>query len=100
VIADVPLTPYLAMAAMTSLGILMISTVPYGNLKLLRKGNVNRMKVLLLCLVAASCLATLREKAFLALIGIYLASGPLGINWGMWLAKTRDMDDKAAEEKD
>ncbi|MDR1509207.1 MAG: CDP-diacylglycerol--serine O-phosphatidyltransferase [Synergistaceae bacterium] len=100
VIADVPLTPHLAMAAMTSLGILMISTVPYGNLKLLRKGNVNRMKVLLLCLVAASCLAALREKAFLALIGIYLASGPLGINWGMWLAKTRDMNDKATEEKD
>jgi CDP-diacylglycerol--serine O-phosphatidyltransferase len=100
VIADVPLTPNLAVAAMTSLGVLMISTVPYGNLKLLRKGNVNRKKVLILCLVAASCLAALREKAFLAVIGIYLASGPLGINWGTWLSKTRDMDEKTAHEKD
>jgi CDP-diacylglycerol--serine O-phosphatidyltransferase len=100
VIADVPLTPTLAVAAMTSLGVLMISTVPYGNLKLLRKGNVNKTKVLLLCLVVASCLAALREKAFLAVIGIYLASGPLGINWGAWLAKTRDTDEKTADEKD
>ena len=100
VIAGVPLTPNMAVAAMTSLGVLMISTIPYGNLKLLRKGNVNRTKVLLLCLVAASCLAALREKAFLAVIGIYLASGPLGIDWGMWLAKNRDMDEKTAHEKD
>jgi CDP-diacylglycerol--serine O-phosphatidyltransferase len=100
VIAGIPLTPRIAVLVMTSLGVLMISSVPYGNLKLLRRGNVNRIKVLLLTLLVVSCFAMLREKAFLALIGIYIASGPLGIDWGQWLAKSRDEEEKAASEKD
>jgi CDP-diacylglycerol--serine O-phosphatidyltransferase len=100
VIAEIPLTPYLAVSVMTGIGVLMISTVPYGNLKLLRRGNINRVKVLLLTLLIVSCFAILREKAFLALIGLYIASGPLGINWGLWLAKLRDEEEKPAPGKE
>jgi CDP-diacylglycerol--serine O-phosphatidyltransferase len=64
----------------------MISTVPYGNLKLLRKGNVNRGRALILTGIIVSCFVLLREKAFLTLIGIYIASGPLRFDWGVWLA--------------
>jgi CDP-diacylglycerol--serine O-phosphatidyltransferase len=100
VIADVPLPPKIAAAAMMALGVLMISTVPYGNLKLLRKGNVNRAKALIVAMVIISCFATLRENALMALIGIYIASGPLGIDWGAWLAKHRDAGENPAHEKD
>jgi CDP-diacylglycerol--serine O-phosphatidyltransferase len=100
VIADIPLPPKIAVAAMTALGVLMISAVPYGNLKLLRKGNVNRAKAMAVAMVIISCFATLRENALMALIGIYIASGPLGIDWGAWLAKHRDTDEDPAHEKD
>ena len=99
VIGDIPLTPGIAAAGMTSLGILMISAIPYGNLKLLRKGNINKVKSLVLAAIVMSCVVMLREKALLALIGIYIASGPLGIDWGAWLAKNPDTDEKPAHEK-
>ena len=94
VIGDIPLTPALAVAAMAALGVLMISSVPYGNLKLLRKGNVHKRKALILALVIISCFALLREKSLLALAGIYITSGLLGIEWGTWLSKDRDAGDK------
>jgi CDP-diacylglycerol--serine O-phosphatidyltransferase len=100
VIADVPLIPGLALAVMVGIGALMISTVPYGNVKLLKRGNVNRVRALLLTLLVVSCFAALREKALLALIGIYITSGPLHINWGAWLAKTNDDEEKPAPGKD
>ena len=99
VIADIPLTPHLAIATMAGLGCLMISTIPYGNLKLLRRGNVNKKKALLLTGIAVSCFILLREKASLALISIYVASGPLRFDWGVWLALDPGGDDTAHEEE-
>lgn len=99
IIARIPLTPYLAIALMLALGCLMISTIPYGNLKLLRRGNVNKKKVMLLSGVAATCFILLKDKALLALISIYVLSGPLGFDWGVWLALESD-EDGAAPEKD
>ena len=94
VIGGIPMPPVIAAAAMTALGALMISAIPYGNLKLLRKGSINKVKSLLLVTIAATCFAMLREKAFLALIGIYIASGPLHIDWGTWLTKDADTEDE------
>ena len=100
VIGGVPLTPRLAAIVMVGLGSLMISTIPYGNLKLLRRGNVNKFKAFLLTGFVISCLATLRERALLALIGVYIASGPLHFDWGAWLAIDPEPADKPAPEKE
>jgi CDP-diacylglycerol--serine O-phosphatidyltransferase len=100
VIGGVPLTPTLAMATMTALAILMISTVPYGNLKLVRRGNLNKLKALLLLGVTVSCFVILREKALLALIGIYIVSGPLRFNWGTWLSLRHDEEKNTASGED
>jgi len=100
VIGGVPLPPKIAAAVMTALGFLMISAIPYGNLKLLSKDNVNKVKSLALGVLIFSCFAILREKALLALIGIYIASGPLGIDWGAWLSKNPDPDEKPAHGED
>jgi CDP-diacylglycerol--serine O-phosphatidyltransferase len=99
-IGGVPLTPRLAMIAMAALGALMISTVPYGNLKLLRKGNVNRRRALILTGIIVSCFVMLREKALLALIGVYIASGPLRFDWGAWLALDSGERHAPAREED
>lgn len=95
VIGSVPLTPSMAMAALIGLGSLMISTVPYGSLKLLRKGNVNHAKVVMLAGIALTCLIALRERALLALVGIYIASGPLHFDWGEWLSISHGKDEEA-----
>jgi CDP-diacylglycerol--serine O-phosphatidyltransferase len=86
VIADLPLPPYAAVAAMVLLGALMISTIPYGNLKLLRKGNVNKVKAAILLGIAISFCVMLKQRALLALISVYIASGPLNFDWGVWLS--------------
>ncbi|WP_029165642.1 CDP-diacylglycerol--serine O-phosphatidyltransferase [Aminiphilus circumscriptus] len=79
--------PPLVMALITvGTAILMVSTVPYGNLKKLRKGNVNRMKVTFLTTFVAVLFITLREKAPLAGILLYVASGLLRFDWGAWLS--------------
>jgi CDP-diacylglycerol--serine O-phosphatidyltransferase len=77
------------MAIMAILAGLMISSVPYGNLKQLRRGNLNKLKAVFLFGIVVSCFVLLREKAFLALIGIYIASGPLRFDWGEWLSLRR-----------
>lgn len=101
VIADFPMTPKLAAVVMIALGSLMISTVPYGNVKLLKRGNVNRKKALLLMGIVVSCFVLLRERALLALLSIYVASGPLGIDWGAWLALTPvESDEKTAPREE
>ncbi len=100
VIGNIPLTRGLAMAAMTALGALMIATIPYGNLKLLRKGNVHRAKAAFLMGVVVTCFILLRERALLTLIGIYIASGPLHFDWGVWLAIDSDDQDEPLPEED
>lgn len=98
IIARIPLTPHLAIGTMVGLGCLMISTVPYGNLKLLRRGNINKSKAILLFGIAATCFIALKDKALLTLISIYVASGPLHFDWGVWLALESDEDEAAHEE--
>lgn len=100
VIADIPLPPYFALAIMTGLACLMVSSVRYGNLKLLRRGCVNRTKVALLMLIVLSCVAVLHEKSPLTLISIYIASGPLGVDWGAWLSTRSDKDEKPNPEEE
>jgi CDP-diacylglycerol--serine O-phosphatidyltransferase len=82
--------PPLVMALITvGTAILMVSTVPYGNLKKLRKGNVNRMKVTFLTTFVAVLFITLREKAPLAGILLYVVSGLLRFDWGHGSASKR-----------
>jgi CDP-diacylglycerol--serine O-phosphatidyltransferase len=96
VIAGLPLSPVMAVFVAVSLSALMVSTVPYGNLKRLRKGNVNMTKAILLTGFAFSCFVLLRERAFLALAGIYVGSGPLRFDWGAWLSLSQDREEKPA----
>jgi len=100
IIGGIPLTPIIASAVMTALGVLMISAIPYGNLKLLRKSNVNKVKSLVIAAVMMSCIVILREKSLMAMIGIYIASGLLRFNWGAWLAINPEVEEEPAHEKE
>lgn len=99
VIGRVPLSPSLACLSLVALGCLMVSSVPYGNLKRLKRGTANKAKLLLLAAITATCFVVLRERALLALIGIYIASGPLRVDWGAWLAGSRRGEDETDEQR-
>ncbi|ADE56399.1 MULTISPECIES: CDP-diacylglycerol--serine O-phosphatidyltransferase [Aminobacterium] len=83
-----------ALAAFFSVGTgaLMISSVPYGNLKGLRKGNTNKKKFLFLCMVTVGLIIVLHGTAPLAAISIYVISGLLRFDWGKWLSLEEDED--------
>ncbi len=67
-------------------GFLMISSVPYGNLKTIKRGFLNKTKFYSLMVFGFAVLATARENGFFVLASIYLASGLLRFDWGKWLS--------------
>ena len=89
VIAGIPLNPIFAAILMLSVAILMISTIPYGNLKTLRKGRPNKLKFALLLALVFSIAVFGRKSAPLILMSIYVASGFLRIDWGEWLSNVQ-----------
>ncbi len=96
--AGIPLHPWAAAVLCIASGSLMISNVPYGNLKGLKNGVADRKKFLLLGAVLAAGFISLKSRAPLAAISVYIFSGPLGIDWGRWLSREKGEGD-AAEKK-
>ncbi len=87
VMGGVTLPPAIFAAVVVGTGVLMVSNIPYGNLKKLRKGNMNRGKGLFLSLFLLGLGAIFREKAPLMAMGIYVVSGCFRFDWGGWLSK-------------
>ena len=86
VIADISLNSVLAALLAFSVAILMVSNIPYGNLKTLRKGYTNRAKSTLLLTFIFAVLIFGKNYAPLILMSIYVASGFLKFDWGKWLS--------------
>jgi CDP-diacylglycerol--serine O-phosphatidyltransferase len=97
VLAGVPLHPAAAAAVCVAAGSLMISSIPYGNLKGLEEAGADRKKSLLLGAIIAAGFVSLKSGAPLAAITIYVFSGPLRFDWGKWLS--REKDEEAADKK-
>ena len=79
--------PAWALAVITALtGALMISSVPYGNLKTIKKGCMNKPKLYGLLTFMISMLVLERGTGMLINIAIYLVSGIVHFDWGKWLS--------------
>ena len=91
VIAGLPLTPLVAIAAMFFIGGLMVSSVPYCNAKKLKKQNVNRIKLYAIIGGVVACFVLLREKAFLAIALMYIASGLVRFDGAAWVLEEHEM---------
>ena len=86
VLAKVPLEPLLMTCILVFTGLLMISSVPYANLKKLNRESADRKKCLLvLGVLPLSFALFLRGAAPLAMFAIYIVSGLLRFDWGEWL---------------
>jgi len=97
VVAGWMLHPLVAVIAALGTGVLMISNVPFGNLKTLRKGYLNRGRAVFLWGLAFTLIIVLREKAPLAGISIYLVSGFAKVDWGKWLSLAPEEEEPEPE---
>ncbi len=93
VFAGIALPAWLMSLVTVGTGLLMISSVPFGNLKTLKKGNLNKVRAFALLGVAFTLVAVLRQSALLAGISIYIASGFLHFDWGKWLSLDSESED-------
>jgi len=85
VIARIPLTPLISMVIMFFVGALMVSSVPYCNAKKLKKANVSKVKMYGLIGFVFLCFILLRERAFLAIAAMYIATGLARFDVSEWL---------------
>ncbi|MFA0888372.1 MAG: CDP-diacylglycerol--serine O-phosphatidyltransferase [Synergistales bacterium] len=93
------LPPVLAGLLAVGTGLLMVSSIPYGNLKRLRGGNVNRLKVAFMFALTVAIIVTLQGKATLAAMSIYIVSGFFHFDWRRWLAlDATELDDEAESQ--
>lgn len=85
VLADFPLTPLLAVVAMGFTGALMVSSIPFCNSKKLNKYNVNKIKMNLIKAFIFIGFVIMREKFFLVLALMYIATGLLRFDATAWI---------------
>lgn len=99
VVAGIYLHPAVMAIIVAATGFLMISNVPFGNLKALKPGNMDNRKALFLWVLMFTLILVLRQGAPLAGILIYIVSGFTGVDWGKWLSLDTAEDDDFAEEE-
>ena len=85
IIARFTITPIAAVCAMLFIGALMVSSVPYCNAKKLKRQTVNKVKLYGLLGFVCFCFIVLREKTFLAIALMYIATGLIGFDVAEWL---------------
>ncbi|MDR1741312.1 MAG: CDP-diacylglycerol--serine O-phosphatidyltransferase [Synergistaceae bacterium] len=84
-LAGVSLGGHLTAAVLAATGLLMVSSVPYANLKKLTKKSADRRRCGLVGAMVTASFAFLGSAAPLALFIIYIASGLLRFDWGEWM---------------
>jgi CDP-diacylglycerol--serine O-phosphatidyltransferase len=87
VLAGVSLHPAAMAAVMAGVGFLMISSVPYANLKKLTKQTADGRKCLALVALLVISFACLRGAAPLFLFALYILGGLIRFDWGEWLLR-------------
>lgn len=73
----------------------MISSVPYGSLKGLRKEQGDRRKFLFVACAVAASFFSLKSAAPLLVMSVYIVSGLVGFNWEKWLSRPAGNEDIA-----
>ncbi len=88
--AKVALPPSVMAVLALVTGALMISTVAYSNLKGLKRGFVDRRRFMFLKLAVLVVMLSLRERAMLALMSVYILSGLIRFDWEDWLSTAQE----------
>jgi CDP-diacylglycerol--serine O-phosphatidyltransferase len=84
-LARLPHEPLLVALLLTFSGLLMVSSIPYANLKKLTRESADRKKCVLVLGLLTALVVAFRSAAPLAFFSVYIVSGFLRFDWGEWL---------------
>ena len=93
VIAGVNLPAWLMAGVMAFTGFLMISSIPYANMKKLTKKTADGVKCSVLFSMFILSFVFLKKSAPLFLFALYIVSGLIHFDWGQWLLKPEARDE-------
>ena len=93
VIAGINLPSWVTALTLLSVGGLMISSIPYSNMKKLTKKTADGAKCLVLFSLFALSFVFLKSAAPLFLFAMYIVSGLIGFDWGQWILKPEARDE-------
>jgi len=87
ILADVSVNtnPVIMSSILFLTSLLMISSIPYANLKKLNRKTANKKRCFVLLGLVSLCLIVLRSVSPLVLLSLYIISGLLRLDWGEWL---------------
>ena len=98
VIASVNLPAWAMACVMALTGFLMISSVPYANMKKLTKKTADKVKCLALFSMFVLSFVFMKSAAPMVLFALYIVSGLVRFDWGQWILKP-EARDEALEHK-
>ena len=98
VIASVNLPAWAMACVMALTGFLMISSVPYANMKKLTKKTADKVKCLALFSMFVLSFVFMKSAAPMFLFALYIVSGLVRFDWGQWILKP-EARDEALEHK-
>ncbi len=90
VIGGIELSGFMAAFLCAGMGILMISSIPYGNLKGMKKAD--RKKVVLFYVLAMVLVIGFHSRSIIAAMSIYVVSGFLRVDWAKWFSEDSEED--------
>ena len=93
VIAGLNLPAWVMAFVLAGVGLLMISSIPYANMKKLTKKTANPVKFFALFTMFVLSFVFLKSGAPLFLFALYIVSGLIRFDWGMWLLKPEARDE-------
>ena len=80
-------------------GALMISSIPYANMKKLTKKTADPVKCFALFSLFVLSFIFLKSSAPLFLFALYITSGLIRFDWGQWILKNEELFNEEAENK-
>ena len=93
VIAGVKLPAWAMAGVLVCVGLLMISSIPYANMKKLTNKSADRVKCIALLTMFVVSFVLLKASAPLFLFALYIVSGLIRFDWGQWLLKPEFRDE-------
>lgn len=99
VLADQASHPAAMAAVLMFTGFLMVSSIPYANLKKLSKRSADKKRCLALLLLLSLSFLFLGSAAPLFLFSLYILSGLLRLDWEQWLMLPEARNQEAVSTK-
>ncbi|MCR4819129.1 MAG: CDP-diacylglycerol--serine O-phosphatidyltransferase [Fretibacterium sp.] len=99
ILAGLTIPPAAMAVVLVVVGLLMISSIPYANLKKLTKHSADKGKCVILFSFFVLSFAFLGSSAPLFLFAMYILSGLIRFDWGQWLLRPEAREVASAEAK-